>query len=291
MAPTIDVAFIEEYNADVHMLFRQMGSRLMNMTRKGRVATKRVYFQKFGLLTAQTKTRNAIHTLQDPEHTQVFADMADWYVPTLIDDLDLLKLNIDEKNAHVKAHVSALGIKMDEIISQTIEGGAVSDLGSATDAFGYGHAMRVVTGFTNNEVPDDGERYCALHPNAWAQLLQVNAFANADYIGSANLPYAGGMQMKEWMGVKWFPLPNVYLGPGTTTSPGGTSVVINQALNLAWHRSTVGHGVNKEIDTKWDWENLYSAWSCVSAMSLGCTVIEDKGAFLVSSLSPQPTLA
>lgn len=292
MAPTIDVAFIEEYNADVHMLFRQMGSRLMNMTRKGRVMAKRVYFQKFGLLTAQTKTRNAIHTMQDPAHTQVFADMADWYVPTLIDDLDLLKLNIDEKNAHVRAHVAALGKKTDEIIRDTIEGGAGQDLGDATAAFGYGHAMRVVNEFTVNEVPDDGERYCALHPYAWSQLLTVNAFANADYIGPANLPYAGGMQMKEWMGVKWFPLPNIYLEAGVTgTSPAGTSTVQNQAVNLAWHRSIVGHGVNSEIDTKWDWENLYSAWSCVSAMSLGATIIEDTGAFLVSSLSPQPTIA
>jgi len=45
MTSTIDQAFIEEYNADVHLLYRQYGSRLMNTTRKGTVAAKSVYFQ------------------------------------------------------------------------------------------------------------------------------------------------------------------------------------------------------------------------------------------------------
>lgn len=293
MVPTIQNAFIEEYNADVHLLFRQMGSRLMNTTRKGTVRAKSVYFQTFGHLAAQQKTRNAQHTFLDPAHANVKADMADWYVPTLIDDLDLLKLNIDEKNAHVRAHVAALGQKVDDILLDTMIAGAETDLGDNTAAFGYGHAMRIVTGFQTREVPDDGQRYCALHPYAWSQLLQVPEFSNADYVGSDQLPYGGGMTAKRWMGVLWFALPNIYLGDGAGagTAPTGGDDTTNVANNVAWHRSVVGHGVNKEIDTIWDWENTYSAWSCVSAMSLGAAIIEDKGCFLSTSLSPQPTIA
>jgi hypothetical protein len=289
MAPTIDVAFVEEYNADVHLKFRQLGSRLMNTTRKGTVMAKSVYWQVFGTLTAQTKTRNAQHTFQDPEHTRVKADMADWYVPTLIDDLDMLKLNIDEKNAHAQAHVSALGKKADQIIIDTMEAGANSDLGDATKAFDFNMAMAVVTTFQVNEVPDDGRRFCALHPYAWSQLLKVPEFANADYVGQEMLPFKGGMTAKFWMGVLWMPLPNIYFETAATgTSGGGISTVENQALNIAWHQSVVGHGVNKEIETNWDWENTYSAWSAVSSMSLGSAIIEDTGCYLVSSLSPQP---
>lgn len=293
MAPTIDVAFVEEYNADVHLKFRQMGSRLMNTTRKGAVRGKKVYWQVFGRLTAQQKARNAQHTFLDPEHTRVSADMADWYVPTLIDDLDLLKLNIDEKNAHVASHVSALGIKTDDILIAAIEAGAGSDLGDATVAFGYGHAMRIINKFMTNEVPDDGQRFCALHPYAWSQFLQVKEFANADYIGQDALPFKGGMTAKFWMGVYWMPMPNVYheTAGGGGTSTGGVSTVQNQAVNFCWHRSAVGHGVNSEIDTIWDWENTYSAWSAVSSMSLGASVIDAEGVFLCSSLSPQPAIS
>lgn len=291
MPPTIDVAFIEEYNADVHLNFRQMGSRLMNTTRKGSVMAKSVYWQKFGLLAAQTKTRNAQHTFQDPEHTRVKADMADWYVPTLIDDLDLLKLNIDEKNAHVQAHVAALGKKIDEILINTMYAGAnATILGDAAAAFDYDAAMSVLTTFQLNEVPDDGQRFCALHPYQWAQFLKVPEFANADYVGQEALPFKGGMTGKFWMGILWFPLPNLYLGDGAGAgvAPTGALDTANVANGLAWHRSVVGHGVNKEIETNWDWENTYSAWSCVSAMSLGAAIIEDAGCYQVRSLSPAP---
>lgn len=282
MPPTIDVAFTEEYNADVHLKFRQMGSRLMNTTRKGTVMAKSVYWQVFGMLVAQTKTRNAQHTFQDPEHTRVKADMADWYVPTLIDDLDMLKMNIDEKNSHAQAHVAALSKKADQILIDTMEAGAnADDLGSVTKPFDYNMAMSVVTTFQVNEVPDDGRRYCALHPYAWAQFLKVPEFANADYVGQELLPFKGGMTAKFWMGVLWMPLPNI-----TFSGVGG--VPANVAKNLAWHQSVVGHGVNKEIDTQWDWENTYSAWSAVSKMSLGAAIIENTGCYKVSSLSPKP---
>lgn len=291
MAPTIDVAFVEEYNADVHLKFRQMGSRLMNTTRKGTVMAKSVYWQVFGTLVAQQKTRNAQHTFQDPEHTRVKADMADWYVPTLIDDLDMLKLNIDEKQTHQGAHVAAMAKKADQIVLDAMYAGKnATDLGNVANAFDYDHAMSVVSVFNVNEVPDDGQRYCALHPYAWAQFLKVPEFANADYVGFDNLPFKGGMQAKMWMGTLWMPLPNIYLGDaaGAGVAPTGASDAVNVANNIAWHKSAMGHGVNKEISTEWDWENTYSAWSAVSSMSAGAKVIEDTGVYLVSSLSPKP---
>lgn len=285
MVPTIDVAFIEEYNADVHLTFQQLGSRLMNTTRKGAVRAKTVYWQIFGALAAQSKTRNAQHTFIDPEHTQASAAMVDWYVPTLIDDLDLLKLNIDEKNTHARAHVGALGRKVDDVLIAAMTAGAnATDLGGVTFAWTYEMMMNVITTFQVNEVPDDGQRFCAVHPYAWSQMLKIAEFANADYVGQEFLPFKGGMTAKMWMGVIWMPLPNIAWSTG-----GGNA--LNVASNLAWHQSAVGHGVNKEIDTQWDWENTYSAWSCVSSMSLGASVIEDTGVYVVSSLSPPPTPA
>lgn len=276
MASTIDVAFIEEYNADVHLAFQQMGSRLTNLTRKGRVAGDTVYWQKFGTLAAQGKTRNAIHSFLDPEHTRVSATMADRYVPTLVDKLDLLKLNIDERRAHAMSQVAALGRDADSIIITAMDAGAnATQLGDAAKAWTYDTFMSVVTTFQVNEVPDDNRRFCGMHPYAWAQALQVNEFANADYVGPAQLPFAGGMTMKNWMGVNWFVLPNVDL----TT---------NIAKNLAWHQSAVGHGINSEIETTWDWENDRSAYSCVSSMSIGSAVIDDNGMYEVLSLSPVP---
>jgi len=282
MVSTITTAFIEEYNAEVHLKFRQMGSRLTNMTRKGTVIGSTVHFQVFGTLVAQTKVRNAMHTFQDPTHTRVDVTMADFYVPTLVDDLDLLKINIDEKASHATAQVAALGKKADSVIMTAMRAGANAvDLGDVTKPFNYNMAMGVVSQFNVAEVPDDGQRYCALHPYAWAQLLQVPEFVQLDWVGPDQLPFKGGMQAKNWLGVTFMPLNNVFFSTGD-------ALAANVAGNIAWHRSVVGHGVNKEIDTQWDYENTYSAWSCVSAMSLGTGVIEDTGVYKVSSLSPKP---
>jgi hypothetical protein len=286
MAPTIDLAFIEEYNSQVHLLYRQYGSRLQNMTRAGTVQGEHVRFQRFGHLSAYQKTRNAIHTFQDPEHSNVRATMADYYVPTLIDKLDLLKLNIDERNAHARAQVAALGQQVDAIILTAMTTGmttiepaagptAPDEVGDAAAAWTYDNFMSVVTQFQVREVPDDGRRFCALHPFAWAQALQVPEFANADYVGPAQLPFAGGMTGKSWMGVMWFALPNI-------------SHAADVASNIAWHQDAVGHGVNSDIETNWDWENDRSAWSCVSMMSCGSTVIDIDGVMAVSSLSASP---
>lgn len=276
MASTIDQSFVEEYNSDVHLLYRQRGSRLQNTTRKGHVEGKTVRWQTFGTVVTQSKTRNAQHTFQDPAHAYVQASMTDHYVPTLVDDLDLLKQNIDEKGAHVASHVAAMGKKVDEVLIATMEAGAnATDQGDATKAFDYNMAMSIVSTFNVNEVPDDGNRFAALHPYAWAQFLKVPEFANADYVGAENLPFKGGMQAKYWMGTLWMPIPNIDL----TT---------DVATNLAWHRSAVGHGVNKDPSTMWDWENTYSAFSCVSSMSLGASIIEDTGCYTCKSLSPKP---
>lgn len=291
MVSTIDQAFVEEYNADVHLTFRQMGSRLINMSRKGSVRGSTVRWQVFGAVAAQSKTRNAAHTFADIEHTYVQATMVDYYVPTLVDDLDLLKLNIDEKGSHVKSHVAAMGKKADTVLINTMYAGAnASALGDATSAFDYGIAMDVLTTFQMNEVPDDGGRFCALHPYAWAQMLQISEFANADYVGSDRLPFAGGMTAKHWMGVTWFPEANLYLGDGAggATAPTGADDTVNVANNLCWHKSVLGHGVNAEPKTIIDYENTYSAYSFVTSMSLGAEVIEDTGVYIVKSLSAAP---
>jgi len=282
--PDIDESFIEQYNADVHLNFRQFGSRLMGMTRKGVVQGSTAWFQKFGTVTTQTKTRRGTHTFQAPDHSKVSVTMADRYVPTAVDELDLLKQNIDERQAHARSHVAAMASYMDNVILGAIETGAeAGDLGDATAAFGYGHAMRIVNQFMINEVPDDGQRFVALHPYAWSQFLQVSEFANADYIGADALPFKGGMTAKMWMGCVWFPLPNI-----SWSTPDGNTA--NVATNLAWHRSIVGHGVNKEPETTWSYENTMSAYAAVSKLSMGAVIIEDKGAFVSSSLSPQPAI-
>ena len=63
MANTIDVAFIKQFESDVHMAYQRMGSKLRNTVRTvGNVAGNVVRFQKIGTGTASTKSRNGMVT-------------------------------------------------------------------------------------------------------------------------------------------------------------------------------------------------------------------------------------
>jgi len=80
MANTIDVAFIKQFESEVHMAYQRMGSKLRNTVRtSGNVRGNTVRFQKIGTGSASTKSRNGSVTPMELVHTTVEATMADFY--------------------------------------------------------------------------------------------------------------------------------------------------------------------------------------------------------------------
>ena len=112
MANTIDVAFIKQFESEVHMAYQRMGSKLRNTVRTvGNVAGSTVRFQKIGTGSASTKSRNGDITAMELTHTQVEATMADHYAAEYIDKLDELKTNIGERQAVAQSAAADLGRK------------------------------------------------------------------------------------------------------------------------------------------------------------------------------------
>ena len=135
MANTIDVAFIKQFESEVHMAYQRMGSKLRNTVRTvGNVAGSTVRFQKIGTGSASTKSRNGDITAMELTHTQVEATMADHYAAEYIDKLDELKTNIDERQAVAQSAAAALGRKTDEILYSAMDSGANSILHDTSSA-------------------------------------------------------------------------------------------------------------------------------------------------------------
>ena len=267
MASTISTAFIEQYNAEAHNAYQRDGFKMHRMTRSGSVTGDVVYWQKVGALTTQGKTRNGVHNFQDMTHTVVSATMVDRYVPTIIDKLDLLKLNIDEMRLHAVNHMYALGDWADQQIYDVILAGVSETLGGGDAvALTVDHMLEVPEKFNDNKVPNDGRRYCMVSPKTWTKMLGINEFSNADYVGTDNLVYKN-LMAKSWAGVLWF--------MDTMPTVAGTNV----ASNIAWHAQCVGHGINKEFETLITYENTMSANVAVSCVSSAAAVIDDTGCF------------
>ena len=206
MANTIDVAFIKQFESEVHMAYQRMGSKLRNTVRTvGNVAGSTVRFQKIGTGSASTKSRNGDITAMELTHTQVEATMADHYAAEYIDKLDELKTNIDERQAVAQSAAAALGRKTDEILYSAMDSGANStQIHDTSSALEKADLLSLFETFGSANIPEDGGRFLAMHPKGYADLFLITEFASSDFVGEQSLPYAGGMTMKEFLGFKIF---------------------------------------------------------------------------------------
>ena len=266
MANTIDQAFIKQFETEVHMAYQRMGSKLRNTVRMANNVTgSTVRFQKIGTGTASTKSRNGNVTAMELAHTQVEATMEDFYAAEYIDKLDELKININERQAVAQSAAAALGRKTDELLYTAMDAGAnstaIHDTGSA---LALADILSLFETFGTANIPEDGGRYLAMHPKGYADLFNITEFASSDFVGEQNLPFAGGMTMKEFMGFKVF-----------------STSAITAGKNMAYHTSAIGLGINSDVSTEINYVAEKVSHLATSMMSMGAVVIDDNGVYEV----------
>jgi len=266
MANTIDVAFIKQFESEVHMAYQRMGSKLRNTVRTvGNVAGSTVRFKKIGTGSASTKSRNGDITAMELTHTQVEATMADHYAAEYIDKLDELKTNIDERQAVAQSAAAALGRKTDEILITAMDAGAnATQIHDTSSALEKADLLSLFETFGAADIPEDGGRYLAMNPKGYADLFAITEFASSDFVGEQNLPYAGGMTMKEFLGFKIF-----------------STSAVTAGKNMAYHTSAIGLGINADVQTEINYVPQKAAHLATSMMSMGAVVIDDNGIYEV----------
>ena len=266
MANTIDTAFIKQFESEVHLAYQRMGSKLMNTVRNvSNVAGSVVRFQKIGTGTASTKSRNGMVTPMELSHTNVEATMADFYAAEYIDKLDELKTNIDERQAVAKSAAAALGRKTDEILVTAMDAGAnATQINSTGAAVDKADLLTLFETFGSANIPEDGQRFLAMHPKGFADLFNITEFASSDFVGEQNLPFAGGMTMKQFLGFNIF-----------------STSAITAGKNIAYHSSSIGLGIGADVSTELNYIPEKVAHLATSMMSMGAVVIDDNGIYEV----------
>ena len=268
MTATIDQAFVKQFEAEVHMAYQRMGSKLKSMVRNvNGVKGNTVQFQKVAKGSASTKARHAEVVAMNSVHSNVTATLSDFYAADYVDKLDELKVNIDERNIVAQNAAYALGRKTDSIISDTFDAGATAlanNSAGTTTGMNLDKAQNVFEIFGNNDVPDDGQRYWVVGPKQWSDLLDIDQFSRAEYIGEADLPYKGGMTAKRWLSFMWMG----FSGLSTTGSDRNT---------IAFHKSSLGMGVGSDVRTEVNYIPEKVAHLTTSYMSMGAVLIDGDG--------------
>jgi hypothetical protein len=260
MANTIDTAFIKQFETEVHIAYQRMGSKLRNTVRTSNVTGSVARFQVIGKGVANTKSRNGNVTPMELAHTTVEATMADYYAPEYIDKLDELKTNINERQAVAQSAAAALGRKTDELIYAAMDAAGGTAIHDTSSALEIADLLSLFETMGLNDVPEDGQRYLAMNPKGYADLFGISQFASSDFVGEQNLPFAGGMTMKEFMGFKVF-----------------STSAVTAGKNIAYHTSSVGLGINADVQTEVNYVAEKASHLATSMMSMGAVGIDANG--------------
>ena len=187
MSMSVDQVFIKQFEADVHLAYQQMGTKLRSTIRsKTGVVGMSTTFQKIGKGIASTKSRHGIVPVMNLNHTPVECTLQDYYAGDWIDALDELKTNVDERRVVASAGAYALGRKTDELIIAAMNT-ATQYVGDYSTGLTKSLIMSAIEKLNTNDVPDDGRRYAVVGVHQWNELLGLDEFVSADYVGGSQM--------------------------------------------------------------------------------------------------------
>lgn len=265
---TIDVAFVKQFESEVHLAYQRFGAHLLGtVRRKDNVKGYSTTFQIAGKGVAGTKTRNGQVPIMNIAHSNVECILVDRYAGEYIDKLDELKVNHDERMIASKSIAGALGRASDLDITAEFEN--VSGATSATSGITLPKIEEAFEALGENDVPDDGQRYLVVSPQGWTDLMGLTSFSDADYVGQNDLPYKGyANTMKHWFSFY------VFMFSGLTKAS-------TQRTSLAYHKSAMGHASGADITLDITWQGKEQANLAVGSMSRGAKLIDTLGAYKI----------
>lgn len=262
MATDISVAFIKQYESEVHLAYQNQGTRLRNTVRtKNNIKGESTTFQIIGKGTASTKTRNGTVTPMNLEHSKVEVYLKDYYAGEWIDKMDELKTNIDERKAAAQSGAYALGRQSDKLIIDALSD-ATNIVGDGTATLSLDLVLEAFATFNAADVPDDGERYGIVTPKMWNALLKIDQFAKSNYVDDK--AFMKGTECRKWLGINWMM---------HTALPVTDSV----ANGFLYHKSAIGHAIGSDVVSDIQWHNDHAAFFVNNMMSQGAGLIDNSG--------------
>ena len=264
MSMSVDQVFIKQFEADVHLAYQQMGTKLRSTIRsKTGVVGTSTTFQKVGKGIASTKSRHGIVPVMNLNHTPVECTLQDYYAGDWIDALDELKTNVDERRVVASAGAYALGRKTDELIIDAMNT-ATQYVGDYSTGLTKALIMAAIEKLNTNDVPDDGRRYAVVGVHQWNELLKISEFVSADYVGNST-PLVDGCESRKWLGVNWILCNGL---PLASTDDRDCFI---------YHSSSIGHACGQEVKTDITWHGERAAHFISNSMSQGAVLIDAEG--------------
>ena len=168
------------------------------------------------------------------------------------------------------AGANALGRKTDEMVINALSSASTNTIADSNTGLTKDKVLEAFETFGENDVPDDGGRFAVVGWKQWSDLLKIEEFVNADYIGNTNLPYASSMtQAKMWLGTVWVPHSGLPIDNDDVRSC------------FYYHKTAIGHASGSDVQTDISWHEDRATHFVNNMMSQGASLIDDSGVVVI----------
>ena len=267
--------FATQYANRAMHIYQNQGNRLRPMvTQATRIeGAEKAVFWLAGKSKANKKTRNQRNVPSNSERKKFEVALQTWKVFDTVEEYDLDRMTVDEKEIVYQSGAMALGRATDIEVYAVMKTAvtAVTGLDFTSGAFSAANALTLCKALQDDKVPWDGQVYCGLPSLQWNQLLANKVVNSADHVGG-DLPFTKATDTRFWNGVNWFlqveeDAQDLYPVPAS-----------NQQDLFIWHKSAVGWGNHTDMQVIPQWDN-YEDWWTINMTAKGCatTMQEGKG--------------
>jgi hypothetical protein len=265
MSTSIENSFVKQFEEEVHQSYQRLGSKLRGAVRTvSNVKGASTTFQKVGRGVASTKSTHGMVPVMNLDHTAIECLLEDYYAGDWVDRLDEMKINTDERMVIANAGAYALGRKTDDLIISALDAASDNVIADGNAGLTKAKVLEAFEYLGENDVPDDGQRFAVIGWKQWSDLLAIDEFSSADYIGPDALPWKG-TQAKEWLGTIFIPHSGLPID--------GTGI-----RSCFWfHKTAIGHASGDDVNTDISWHGDRAAHFVNNMMSQGATLIDQAG--------------
>lgn len=271
-----ETAFQKQYRQEMISSFEQLQSLVRDSVTteaviKGNQAEMLVAGS--GGATAVTRGVNGLIPSRADDNTQTTITLVEWHDLVRKTGFNIFASQGNQRALMQKTTMGVINRKIDSDIITELNTGTVNT-GSAVTA-SLALVLKSKTILQNADVPWDTNISALITPAFEAYLLQIAAFASADYVDMKPMEGGNGWtdkpKVRRWLDVNWIVHPNL---PGKGT---------NAEKCFMYHKSAISHAANTGgmmSAVGYDDEQDYSYARC--SMFMGSQILQNSGVVVMN---------
>lgn len=249
--------FTTQYQDRAMHIYQNKGNRLRPTVTPAVkfVGSEKAVFWLAGKSKAVKKDRRQRNTPSNSQRKKFEVNLETWTAFDEIEEFDLDRMTVDEKEVVYQSGAMALGRATDIEIYQKMAAAKTSaDVDYSAGAFSAASALDLCARLQGDKIDWDGNVYCGLPPLQWNQLLANKVVNSADHVGP-DIPFVKATDTRFWNGVNWFlfveeDAQDLYPVPSA-----------NKQDLFIWHKSAMGWGAHTDLQVRVDWDNREDVWT------------------------------